>query len=141
MIRNEKKVHDFKCPWPNAKCSNFFHIIFIVRQIKGLVFHGIDLGKNYSMDYIESGLGKPESRSCYINTPNHFKNSLNSPEYMLIASGEMNFHISFWRFVLWWSIHPHSVVHVVFSYITVLCIKLWLSIKKWNWKLRNWFER
>lgn len=41
----------------------------------------------------------------------------------------MNFHISFWRFVLWWSIHPHGVVHVVFSYITVLCIKLWLSIK------------
>lgn len=58
MILN---VHD-----PMQKCPDFFRIIFIVRQIKGLVFHGIDLGKKDSMDYIEPALGKPESR-CLLN--------------------------------------------------------------------------
>lgn len=53
----------------------------------------------------------------------------------------MNFHISFWRCVLWWSIQPHGAVQVIFNYITELCIRLWQSMEKQNCKLRKWFER
>lgn len=42
--------------------SLLFHIIFIIQQIRGLVFQGTHCGKNHSINEIDPNLGRPESR-------------------------------------------------------------------------------